>query len=56
MRQGGDLVAPPRGALALEDDRRKRAETQLALKEARARIAELEGEAPADPSPPSRRR
>ena len=45
-----------RAALALEDERRKWAETEHALKEARARIAELEGNSPAEPSPPPRRR
>ena len=45
-----------RAALALEDERHKRTETELALEEARARIAELEGKPPAEPSPPSHRR
>ena len=40
-----------RDALALEDEMRKRAEAELALKEARARIAELEGKPPAESSP-----
>ena len=43
-------------ARARKEAEQAREAAALALKEARARIAELEGEAPAEPSPPPRRR
>ena len=42
--------------LALREAERAREAADLALKEARARIAELEGKSPAEPSRPPRRR
>ena len=53
---GRKLLTLEEAALALEDERRKHAEAELALKEARARIAELECNPSAEPSPPPRRR
>ena len=48
--------ATGRKLLTLEETEITLEETELALKEARARIAELEGKPPAEPSPPPRPR
>ena len=53
------LLTLEEATLALEEAqqaRHKRTEVELALKEARARIAELESKRPPEPSPPSGRR
>ena len=53
---GRKLLTLEEVELVLKDERRKRANAELALEEARARIAELEGKPPAEPSPPPRPR
>ena len=53
---GRKLLTLEETELARREAERAREAANLALNEARARIAELEGKPPADPSPPPRRR